>query len=307
MDKFINYYYGMNVNNIVKDSNRYFFEYDNKRYMLKMYNDIPIDNYYEELKHVINNYRFFFNIVPNVAGKFTTVINGNNYVLLKLSNINDDYISIFDIKIDMFINNDANALKIVYHDDWEHLWERKIDYFEKYIDEKKERYSELQWIYDYVIGMGELALTYLKEANKVTNRLICDNLTIQHKRLNTKTKLYDYYDPTNVIIDHSSRDLCEYVKSIDLECFEKNVLDEYFDRYHLSKYWAMLFYSRILFPSFIFDDIENMINENKETKMTKNKLEKSIINNMGIIDYIGDYLKSRFDISIVKFQKNKMT
>lgn len=306
MDKFINYYYGMKVNNIVKDGNRYFFEHSNQRYMLKMYNDLSIDNYYETLKYVVNNYRFFFNIVPNTAGKFTTVINGNNYVLLMLSNINDDYICIFDIKIDMFINNDDNALKIIYHNDWEHLWERKIDYFEKYIEEKKERYSELQWIYDYVIGMGELALTYLKEANKTTDRLICDNLSIQHKRLNKKTKLYDYYDPTNVIIDHSSRDLCEYIKSIDLEYLEKNVLDEYFNRYHLSKYWVMLFYSRILFPSFIFDDIENMINENKETMSMRNKLEKSIINNMEIIDYIGDYLKNRFDISIVKLQ-NKMT
>ena len=300
MDKLINYYYGINVDRIIKDENRYFFNSNNQQYMLKKCNDLPIGDYYEDLKNNIDSFKFFFSIIPNKSGKITTIINGNNYVLLKISSIPDDEISIFDIRTDMFINN-ANFFSKC-NCNWDELWKRKIDYFELYIREKKDYYSELQWMYNYVIGMGELAIFYLNETIKNGGKSICDSLTVQHKRINSSTRLYEYYDPTNVIIDHSSRDLCEFIKTIDLNYLDYELLDKYFDKQHLSKYWIGLFYSRILFPTYIFDTIEKMINENQLPEKMLRDLEKSIIKNMKIIDYIGNYLKMKYGISIIKFK-----
>lgn len=301
MDKFINYYYGLQVKDIVNDDDRFFFKSGNHRYILKKYDDLSLDDYYENLKRELYNYKFFFTIIPNNIGKLITTINGNNYVLLRLSNISNDSISIFDIKADMFITN-INYLKIICRNDWEYLWQSKIDYFELYIEEKMEYYSKLLWLYNYVVGMGELALFYLKETNKLSNKYIYDNLSIQHRRITYKTTMYDYYDPTNLVIDYSSRDLCEYLKTVDLDDLEYELLDQYFNKYNLSKYWVGLFYSRMLFPTIIFDNIEKMLSQKENVEIMSYKLEKSIIENMKKINYIGTYLNQKYGIPIINFK-----
>lgn len=300
MNKFINYYYGINADNIVKNVDKYYFEYGNERYMLRKCENLQAADYYEKVKCEIKKYRFFFNIVPNNIGKLITMINGNNYILLKLSNISNENICIFDIKIDMFI--DPKRAYSVYNNDWGVLWEKKIDYFEKYINEKREEYSELQWIYNYIVGMGELALSYFKDTIKSLDKSFCDGPTIQHKRINQETKLYDYYDPINLIIDHSSRDLGEYIKTSNLNCLDYEMLDAYFDKYKLSKYWIRLFYSRIIFPSLIFDNLENMINKNLKPVDMKIELEKDIIKNIDIINYMGKYLKNKYNVPIIELK-----
>ena len=66
--------------------------------------------------------------------------------------------------------------------------------------------------------------------------------------------LYDYYDPTNIILDHPSRDIAEYVKSAIINnCFDINEFEGYLNKIKFQKTELQLLFSRIMFPTFFFD------------------------------------------------------
>ena len=298
MKNFINYYYGIEINNIIKDSGKIFFEYNGENYALKKINNFHISENYGELIEKISKYTPFSKIIRNKFGKIITTIQDNNYILFKIFVNANDLINIYNIENNSFIDNEFS--KCVKYIPWINLWEQKIDYFENYFNSKKNQLFKAYWECQYVIGIAEMALLYLKVTEQSIKTKKCDNLAIQHRRINKSTSMLEYYDPTNIIIDHSSRDIGEYIKNLNIEEIDLEKMDKYFKKRNLSTYWIQKFYSRILFPSFIFDKFEEIIN-NQDLDMHK-FLEEKINNHIKIINKIGKYLNKEYDIPIINFK-----
>jgi len=297
MKNFINYYYNFNIHNIYFNNGKYFFYNWQDRYMLKLYdspNNLP---YYIEISQQLVQYHYFFIIIPNKDNNLITLIENKPYILLKLSNIENDKLSIFDIKTDMHVTlNNKNSLLNRFP--WIKLWENKIDYFEEWFYMKQDSYKNIYPLFHYFIGIAENSLLYIKECEREEVKEDVDQLVVSHNRLSLNCGLYDYYDPTNIIIDHSSRDVSEYLKSAFLnKVWDLDLLREYLKNHYFSKYGLRLMLARITFPSFFFDYIEEMIMNNRDIDLLY--LETRADEFQSFIKQISLFLKEEYDIPII--------
>ena len=98
----------------------------------------------------------------------------------------------------------------------------------------------------------------------------------------------------NIIIDHKSRDLAEYIK-ISFFNNNKNIvqeLDNYFYYQKYSDYGIRVLFSRILYPSFyfkIYNDIIQGIIKEKELNKIINNIDKYEIYIYKIYIYLKKY------------------
>lgn len=297
MKNFIDYYYNINVFEIKHIHDKYFIYTNNERYMLKVFGDTDFFMVYEYLANQLDKYLYFFRIVKNRQNDYLTYIDDKPYILLKLSDINSNTISIYDIKINQFFEY-SNKISRLIRFPWVKLWENKIDYFEEWCYLKQNQYKNMYSLFHYFIGVAENAVLYLKitEAEEKVEEI--DRLVISHNRLSMDSSLYDYYDPTNIVLDHPSRDVSEYIKSTYVHGnFDIKLLEEYLNEHHFSKYGLRLLYARILFPSFFFDYIDEMILNSYDTDLLY--LEARIIEFKKFISQISVFFKEKYDIPVV--------
>jgi len=301
MKKYIEYYYNCIVDSIRYDSLKYYLSINNKKYMLKKIHNIEVvDNYYK-IRQQLKKYGFFFDIVPNKYNSLITIIDNENYVLLHVTSIPNEMISIYDIRIDMFVEDKINKN---FSQIWTKRWEEKIDYFEMLLEQKSGLYNKLYPVFQYYIGIGEQAILYLK--NNGIKPQESDISVIQHYRLSSNSSLFDYYDPTNIMVDHASRDIVEYIKSLIVNGIAVEeltlLLNEYLDNYRFSNYGKRLMYARFLFPSFFFDSIEEIEINGKHNEINEEVLKEYEIK----IEYFEECLtalnklfKEKYNIAII--------
>ena len=263
MKNFINYYYNFNIYNMHFNSGKYYFYNNQEKYIFKICENLELLKCYVNLNYQLSKYHYFFLLILNKDNDSVTWINRKPYIMLKVSNILEEKISIYDIKSDLYINVDNN-ISMLNRFPWINLWENKIDFFEEYFSDKQDSYKKIFPIFHYFIGIAENALMYLKENEIESNKDNTDNLVASHIRVTVNDNLYDYYDLTNIIIDHHSRDISEYIKSAFLNrTWDLDMLKEYLKKNKFSEYGLRTLLARIIFPSFFFDYLENMINNQK--------------------------------------------
>lgn len=256
MKNVINYYYGFNISTIYQVNGIFYFTYLNNKYILKEF-DREINEIYRlyTLNNILlKNNNYFHKIILNKNNLPYISVNNKIYVLVKLSNVINDKICIYDITaIKLNITRELSSLVM---SDWYNLWIRKIDYLE-YKIEHIENNKKIIPIYYFFIGMSENAVSLIKNS---TDKLKTDSdkLVVSHRRLDSDMNIIDYYLPLDLVIDHKVRDLAEYVKSTIIKnTFDYNLLDEYLNYANLSEYGYSLLLARILFPTFFFDNLEN--------------------------------------------------
>ena len=148
---------------------------------------------------------------------------------------------------------------------------------------------EIYKSFDYFIGLAENAISYLTYTKKETPKTIYDNKVLSHNNL-----YHSLEDPLNIIIDHKSRDLAEYIK-ISFFNNNKNIfqeLDNYFYYQKYSDYGIRVLFSRILYPSFyfkIYNDIIQGIIKEKELNKIINNIDKYEIYIYKIYIYLKKY------------------
>lgn len=303
MKNFINYYYGFNIYNIYFSNEKYFFYNDQVGYLLKIYSNPNIMDYYQELGNQLKQYNYFFSMVLNRDNNYVTWIENKPYVLLKISNIPKDKISIFDIRTDLFLNANTK-LSVLNRFPWMKLWEDKIDYFEEWFGVKQNGYRKIYPLFHYFVGIAENALLYLKESDREEQQEQSDQLVVAHTRVTIDFELYDYYDPTNVIIDHASRDISEYIKSMFLHrVWDLDAVKKYLEKHYFSKYGLRMLYARILFPSFFFDYLEEMIVKNSDIDLLY--LENRAEEFQTFIKDISIFLQENYNIPIISWITKK--
>lgn len=266
MNNIISYYYDLHPQNIINRNNKYFFEYNNRNFIFERFerpiNDI--DGLYKINKEMIVKNILFHEIIKNKENKIVTYINNIPYVLLEyFVNLNKK-ITLEELK---YINDNSINLKcdeVLYRTDWINLWKIKNDYFETQINEISRNFPIVCSYVNYYIGLAENAISYMNNISKIEGE---SAFSISHKRIDCNETLYSLYHPFNLIYDYKTRDLGEFIKS----CFfyGENVyyhVQTYFFNNFISYKEALIFYARLLYPSYFFDLYDDIVNTKREEK-----------------------------------------
>lgn len=135
------------------------------------------------------------------------------------------------------------------------VWETKTDNIEEKILPKikynDNTYSMLIENVAHASGLAENAIQYLMDTIVFYGDELTE-ITLTHKRLN-KNDSYTFLNPFNMVVDSPSRDLADIIKN-DLCDFA--TFTEFLKKYNLSKAGASILLARLLYPTELYDMLE---------------------------------------------------
>ena len=271
----IEYFYNLKIDTLHKNRNRYEFEINKNRYYLVL--AYRYEKELEQIENLIKDNKNFDQIIRNINSKLMTNINGKNYLLLEKSNkktsIEDELLNYYKVLLPSQLYSNIDRT------DWVYLWSEKIDYIEYQKIHLKGEYPLLEESINYFIGMAENAIMYVRNCFKEDNNL--DDLVLSHKRIISK----EFNSPINLIVDHRSRDISEYLKYLFFtNDYDYIKINQYLQKLNLNSYMYKLLYGRMLFPTFYFDKYDDIVN--------KNKSEKEILAILKKVEAYEDFLKN---------------
>ncbi|MEQ6377132.1 hypothetical protein RZN25_09895 [Bacillaceae bacterium S4-13-56] len=159
---------------------------------------------------------------------------------------------------------------------WKALWEQKLAVFEQWIARRQQLSitstfdSLLMDTYPYWISLAENSIQYIGETEKDPRFDQSDQGTFTFQRfhlLKNKGMVF----PDEIVFDHPTRDLAEFVRGVWLDDKRKgedirHFLNHYFVKRDLSVFsWRML-YSRLLFPAHFMDVIVDAMNDDPDVE-----------------------------------------
>ncbi len=273
MKNILAYYYSLHPTEISHKDDKYFFEYMENNYVFQIYNRplSDIDSLYKVNRQMIERNLLVHEVIINNENKILTYVNNVPYILLEIYINKDARITLPEI---CHINNNSINIecdKVISRYDWTTLWEAKNDYFEAQINEIGKKYPNLCSYANYYIGLAENAISYVRNAANVKEEAL---MGICHKRINSNDDLFSLYNPVNFVYDYRIRDICEYIKTSffnDEDAY--SLVTEYLKNNYLSYKEALLFYGRLLYPSYFFDLHDDIVNYNLE----ESTIEKIIL------------------------------
>lgn len=231
----IKFYYGLDVDEIKNDNGIFLF----KNYMLKeLKNSIDFDLYYMILNNGIKIHRIVF----NKEKEYYTKINNKIYVLYYLCDYKDINLKEISEYSNLLVNINTN------NKDFINLWQKKVDYYESKLLDMGNK--EILEIAPYYIGLSELAIRIFKENEYPIS------YGISHRRINS---FYDFFCPDNIIVDCIARDYSEYFKTIFFKKREVTIYQvmEMVNKISFKPGDYIVFFSRMLFPTYYYDCIES--------------------------------------------------
>lgn len=276
MNNYINFYYELYPDNIVKSKDNYTFVINNEKYYFTIYNrDIAeIDTIFKLNREMIERNSLVHEIILNRKNEPLTLVDGVYYILLRVYVNDTKIISIDDILFMLNSNDSIMDNNIIGRTDWVKLWSLKIDYFEYQIGHLIKKYPYIYNTVDYYIGLGENAIEYIKE---LSEEKMNTNLSVTHRRIGANSTLFDLYNPLNLVIDYKVRDIAEYIKDVffnsDIDVYK--ILNELFSKAIFDKPTLSLLFSRLLFPSYYFDLYENILEMDLNENIILNIIKKS--------------------------------
>lgn len=282
----IMYYYNLRIDNITQNNDNYYFTINNDNYCFTIYTrDIKESNeIYKLNKYMLSSNILVHEIIPNKDNYVVTIINNIPYILYKIYINKNKKLTINELT---YLSNYTYQVdKILTRNNWNILWSNKIDYFEYQINQMGKKYPILVDTFAYFTGLAENAISYVKYTTLETQIETSDNPVISHRKINNTVE--SLYNPLNIILDHKSRDIAEYIK---LSFLNKNTniyqeLDSYFSSNYYSEYGLRLLYARIIYPSFYFDMYEQIIQGLRK--------ESDLLNIVTLLDDYELYLKEMY-------------
>ena len=282
----IMYYYNLRIDNITQNNNNYYFTINNDNYCFTIYTrDIKESNeIYKLNKYMLSSNILVHEIIPNKDNYVVTIINNIPYILYKIYINKNKKLTINELT---YLSNYTYQVdKILTRNNWNILWSNKIDYFEYQINQMGKKYPILVDTFAYFTGLAENAISYVKYTTLETQIETSDNPVISHRKINNTIE--PLYNPLNIILDHKSRNIAEYIK---LSFLNKNTniyqeLDSYFSNNYYSEYGLRLLYARIIYPSFYFDMYEQIIQGLRK--------ESDLLNIVSLLDDYELYLKEMY-------------
>ena len=276
MKNIICYYYNLNPLYLNDVKYNYFFECNGDRYVFVLctcsLNDVT--SLYKLNKQMLEKDILVHEIIMNNDENIITYVNGKPYILMKIQfNINGliDVNDIYDINIKTI---GISVDKALYRNNWKKLWESKNDYIENQITEIGNKYPVIYNYLNYYIGLAENAIKYVSNTLDINQDA---ELCVCHRRIKKNEHLLRLYNPLNFIYDFRVRDICEYVKSVffEDEALAFDLIINYFNNTNLNYKEALLFYGRLLYPSYFFDLYDDIINGASKEKEIEHIIVKS--------------------------------
>ena len=263
MENYILYYYNLNIKNVVKLDNCYYFTSDSDTfYFCKTeYGEKELEKLNE---NVMVNTKYHL-MIRNRFYKFLSSYEDSSYVLVRINTLLNDYVLFDDLLYGNKIRMDKPMVE------WPRIWQAKIDYMEKQMKELGVGKEVLIHSFSYYIGLGENAISYYNY-----NKPVSKNISMCHFRMNNPILPVNYYHPLSLILDYDVRDYAEYFKvsffneMLDMKEVSKFIFDNRYDYNDM-----ILFYSRMLYPTYYFDLFERSITDNVLEKRIMDVITKS--------------------------------
>lgn len=279
MKNIIEYFYNLKIDTLHKNASRYEFEIKGNFFYLVLSTRYEIE--LEEIENLIKNDLNFEHIVSNINSKLITNINGREYLLIKANNrkisIENELLNYYKVLLPVQLYSNIDRTN------WVYLWSKKIDYIEYQKKHLKGEYPLLEESINYFIGMAENAIMYVRNYLKRDNT--SDDIVLSHKRIINK----NFNSPVNLIVDHRSRDIAEYLKYLFFtNNYDYIKISSYLQKLNLNNDMYKLLYGRMLFPTFYFDKYDAIVN--------KNTPEKEILTIIKKVEAYEDFLKNIYYI-----------
>lgn len=256
MKNIINYYYNFKISDIrQRDGITYFFIGNIKYVFIPYTKDLEIITGIYELNHsLISRSVFVHQIILNVQGQILTYVNNEYYIMIKIMYPENK----FGLQDILYLNNiELDSPNILKRNNWSVLWSDKNDYLEYQVSQLGKKFPIIRESFAYYLGLAETSISLVNELDLKDTKLY-----LSHIRIKNEYTLYDLYNPLNMILDYKVRDAAEYFKS---QFFSKNEiipeLKNYFRYNNLTYEEWVLFFARIMYPSYYFDIYEDIIND----------------------------------------------
>lgn len=284
----ISYFYKLYPININKIKDDYYFYIGNEKYYLLMYTKSSRE--FEMVLTILNGYItrniLIDEILVNIFGFYLSLIDGNNYLLLKVNEQKEGKnlreINVFD---NVLKTNKKEELGYI---SWDKLWALKVDGYESKIKSLINKNDTVKSSFDYYVGLSENAICYVKNTIDETKS---DDLVIGHKRLNTNFN--NIYNPFNLVIDYEMRDVAEYIKlKFFYDIFSFNELEELLKGKKFSEFSLRMLFGRLMYPSYYFDIIDKLMrgeNVNGELENVINKIDMYEELLIDLFDYLLEF------------------
>ncbi len=298
MKEYIRYYYSLFVTELRFVNGKYYFSDGKDEYLLE-----PIFFYGEDLHRIYQNYlsilsfsNLYHEIVKSVFDTISVTIEKKQYLLLKLKPVPSHSLQLDDLKNEWNYSFFPQGTEKI---PWANLWEQKIDYFEELFVSGKSRFSIEPDLFFYFIGMGEVAISYYRETLRTLPSQEAYPLVPSHRRVSSKMTFTEYYDPVFLIFDYRVRDVAEYIKnSFWFSELDWSSIESFLSKVSFRRGEAQLFLSRLLFPSFYFDTLE----EGKNQFLFYERVEEY----QTLLSFIYQFLYEKYQIDEIFWLKKKM-
>lgn len=284
MNNALLFFFNINVSEIKKINNNYYFRYLNSDYGVYFYErDIEeaLEIYYLNLELITSGFGGY-EIILTKDNEVLFGYENNYYVLMKLPNVKNRLINFYDVISFYYVP--TFKIKKLDKSNWSYNWSNKIDFIEYQFDQIRGKYKMIDASIDYFIGMWENAISYYNDnVNTNGEKIVC------HKRIDVNMDLLDFLNPLNFVVDYKERDRGEFLKSFVLNNnYTESILNEYLRINNLDD--IVLLIARILFPSYYFDLYEEVVLDNRD----ESDIEK-ILKKKDNILYLILYIFNRFN------------
>lgn len=277
MKNAISYFYNIIVDDIHQNSKMYYFDYFGLRYALVVYdgNINLLKDIYNLHLEALKRGIYVHQIILNKDGQVATLINGIPYVLMVLNKFDGD---ITFNEVLPFMNGVYSGAIGIDRTDWGNLWSKKIDYLEYEISQLGQKHPEIRDTFSYFVGLGETSIQLVNLVNSNLNggsnsrasKGIMAIKSISHDRIKSDDTLFELYNPLNLVVDYRVRDAAEYFKHRHFDNYNiDNEINNFLIYTQLTYDEYLLFFARMLYPTYYFDLYEDIISGGKSEQELK--------------------------------------
>lgn len=281
MKNLLQYNYNNDIETYQKIDNGITFYIDYDKYYFINIKRVPSD--IEKINNLLQQYiTSYHNIIPNKYGNIITIDEEKNYILLKIKGSENNEIELRDMLLNQIQVFEPDY--ILRRDNWGKLWSEKVDYLEYQVSELGQNHPVVLSSFSYYVGLAENAIEYY---NMLELKDI--SLFISQKRIKYPNISLNYFNPLNIVIDYKVRDIAEYIKSM----FFKNE-DAFKELETLTKKEALnsleynLLYARLLYPTYYFDELSLILENNEDEDVLLKYLDK--------VEKFEEFLKKTFEL-----------
>lgn len=250
MKNSLQYFYNININELNKIDDNYYFNFQNNNFVVMEYkreDEEALEIY--KLNLYMLNFINTYIIIPTIYNSLLFEFESKKYILMKIPDLQNRIITINDLLNPILISDNY---KYIDKSNWDTLWEEKIDFYEDLIANNKVKYNDKMDSVFYYIGMWENGIEYFKNSYNISLKYV------SHIRMSSDMYLLDFLNPLELIIDYKARDIGEYIKSYVFSYnYSMEDINNIFMNINLDREDVILLISRILFPSYFFDNIDN--------------------------------------------------